>query len=325
MRRSVFKCPFVGMHLFVLVVALMVGVLQSVGVGVDTIKASIPVWALAPEAFDNHHEVRDQHGEVSLRKWTINRSDEPRLTYYASNGRALVEVSLPKYYSGQNTIPLSHEESLLAVAKVDAWLADIGEFPPLKLWAVRRADYFTGWRVGEEAMPVYLDAIKRLEMVRYERHVFRTGVSWRTKSRVMQLYDKYAESGQEVSRGVLRFEVSNKQDAITYMQQAWFPFLSCTVEAFLSPKVHQQVVSHFLTRLGIDRLQLEAVDMVDLVLRREFGRSWAQAKTYLQLIDQYQSDVWRRGYMSRASFYRYKGKLELIASQPQFLPPMLEV
>lgn len=321
MIRSTFKCRMTQIQMLILVGALLVGVLQSVGVGVDTIKASIPVWALSPDVFDNHHEVRDQNGEIKLRKWTINRPDEPRLTYYGNDGRLLVEVSLPKYATGQNTIPLSHEESMLALAKVDAWLSDVGQLPPLKTWALKRIDYFTGWPVGVDAMPFYLDAIKRLEFTKYERHVFRTGVSWRSKSRVMQLYDKYAESHQDASRGILRFEVSNKSEAINYMHSAWFPALGCTVEAFLSPACAQTIVARFLNRLGVPSLQLGAVD-VDL--RREFGRSWAQARTYLHLIQVHGSDVWRRGYMSRASFYRYRVRLALLASQPQLLP-MLEV
>lgn len=278
-------------------------------VSVDTIKASVVLDApLDVNAFDRRHETTSRG--KSYVKFTTGTKDEetiPRVTYYPNEQRLLCEVSLPKFFRGDNVKPLSASEVGEALDRLTVWLRErFGRVPDIRKWSTRRVDYAANWTVGN-LLDTYLESLGNLSLARYERRRYSSGVRWQSGSRHVTLYDKFKESGNPQAKGVLRFEVQNKASAINYMSKQWFGDCGVTIDVMTSPGVSHHVVAYFFDKLGVvDASQVEAkiVKMIEL-----FPHSWAQANTYRDLIEKQGVDAYKTGPMSSTTYYRYKRKL----------------
>jgi hypothetical protein len=285
----------------------MIKAVDNVGYGVDTIKASVALpsrLTLNADGFDviSTHETK----QGLITKWIIkppSGETSPRITFYPSGYRLLCEVSLPKFLVGDNVTGLS-SQICEAFELLNERLSELSSqpLPKIQTWSIRRIDYVTGWYVNNDMLS-YLQAIGTRELPRYEKNFFARGVRWQTKSRRINIYDKFAQD--RTGLGLLRCEIQNRWSAIAWMAKKWFG-LAPTVENFTTETMARVVLIHYLEQLRVKSLP-PVPD--DLRLQSVFASRWAQAKTYRELIDQYGRDAYKTGLMSRASYYRYKSEL----------------
>lgn len=274
--------------------------MQAACVGVDTIRASIEVPAPLDELrFSRKHEINTGRGQI-LKLTNADRENMPRLTYYPNDKRLICEISLPKLSQGHNITPV---DPASAIIRLDEWLGERFDLPSVGDWTATRVDYFASWKV-DELMPDYLAALSTLELPRYERISRDNSVVWKAKTRHITWYDKFRESGQPESAGHLRFEVSNRKSALQYMRKEYGCAL---VSEWIGISMSHEVVAHFLTRLGVGDLVAHQSDIG--TLKQIFPRSWAQAKTYLELIEARGRNLIDDGTMSKTTFYRYRKAL----------------
>lgn len=282
--------------------------MDNIGYGIDTIKASVALprrITLLRDAFDviSNHD----YSNGSINRWVIKpdtHETSPRLTYYPDNNRLICEVSLPKYLRYENVNGVADEELCQAYQLLDEKLSALSSqaLPSIKTWSIRRVDYVTGWYVGEQLLD-YIEAIGKRELAKYEKTFFTTGVRWQTKSRRINLYDKYAQDG--TGQGLLRCEIQNYPAAIRYMEKRWF-HLPRTVENYTTEHMAKTVMLIFFNQLQINKLNTIPDDAK---LREAFGRRWAQAKVYRELIVKHGKEAYKQNLLSTASFYRYKNEL----------------
>lgn len=272
--------------------------------GVDTMRISVGMLeAISESKFSRLHETLTGRGLI--RKLTNkNGLHEPRCAYYPDDLHFIVEVSLPKFFRGSNVTNLTPAETEEALDKLDDWLGDsFGHMPAsVRHWRVKRVDFATSWQVGD-MMAFYLNALASLSLPRYERRIYPRSVAWQNKSRKVQFYDKFAESNDEQAKGLLRFEVASHKDAVAYMAHAWFG-VAPTLSSLLS---HSDfVVASFLARLGVD--SIAQTDATIPALKETFGSRWAQAQSYLHLLND-GIDGYKAGLVPRSTWYRYKRQL----------------
>ncbi len=315
---------YIRLTLVLTVVIMGVQGIVNSAASVDTIKASTPVEIALPEIlFDRVHTTTiDNQREKVLVKWTTrDEENEPRATYYPSDQRLLVEVSLPKLLTGTNHHQLTQTQLDQALTLLDQWLAEKfkGCITSVRTMYVQRVDFVTHWDVGDD-LPLYLDELEKLSLPSHRTEIFETGVRFKSGSRHITFYDKYAESGNPESSGYLRYEISTRRAGIRYMCQSW---LKCgrTITDLVQVKHAHTMLNRFANNLHLDTATNVPLD--DEILREHFGRRWASAKTYAEVIRNHGANSWKRQMIGKSTYYRYKAEFAAIPESQEYLLPLL--
>lgn len=305
--------------LFTVVVVMALQGLVNVGTSVDTIKASVFQEVRLPASmFDGTTDMTRKDTQIT--KYTVEGGvGEPRVTYFPFDDRLLVEVSLPKFLCGSNIQQLSQEQLACSIDKLNQWLWErfSGKTSDVRHWQVRRIDYATHWEVGND-MALYLDAIEKTSLAKYRQRIYETGVDFKNNSRKIALYDKEAQSRERQAWGLLRYEIQNERDACKYMASDWF-HCAQTVEQMATTKNARYVLDRFAKALHLETSTQVIIEDEDL--RLHFGRRWAQAKTYQQIIKE--QGYKGKNLIPRSTYYRYKRELEKMPQVREYLAPLL--
>jgi len=296
---------------------------------VDTVAAVVEVPNLAVDGFTGGVVSENwTTGERSARLFRNPAPGEPyapRVTYWTGSQVLKVEFSVQKMSVGSDT-PGATGAALDAVDRFLAGAFGAG-LPGVRTWRVQRVDYCVDIQVGE-ALPAYMAVLERLQIASWSRHPFAgQGVVWKSRStrgRWVKFYDKSKESGN--GSGVLRFEVSNYRDAVRYMAEHWF---GCerSVAELVKPGRAVFVLCYFWDKLGLGRGDYGHEQAELWRLRAVFGaRGVAAARYVLCVHREFGPEAWRRGLVSRSSYYRWLARLKrqgfLASAGPCALPAL---
>jgi len=305
----------------------------------DTVRLSKDIGFVRPEALAQRGGWRWQSskslssGEVTDKFYLNASSDEgqtlPRLTWFASSGYLVCEVSLPKLLFGQN-VSLVYEAQLAeAFEMLSQFVRDkTGVAGNVASWNVSRVDYCYAWQVGD-LLPSYLEAVSRLSLSRHNRRcVNGDSVAWLCKSNRIQFYSKFEECKLPIAEGVLRFEVRCNN---TRYVAAKVLKTERTAEALLTNTNAQRVLSYWLKRLGMhEERPILSREGLMMEMLAQFGVSgFERHYGFLALHDLGGTRLAARRAYSRSTHYRRRkrladaGFLTWHTNQGRVLPPLV--
>lgn len=210
-------------------------------------------------------------GEVVHR--LVSNVDGLLLTLHGG-GRALqAERSLPKLLNGQNISEIRGPEVGVAVAMLDAEIADalgVWSLPSFGTWLPVRADYPRSVDLGSEAMVLRtLEKYSGLEMPYKGLPVIGQShsVTWSKGDIRLKVYGKYQESRRDArALGLLRTEPGVfRARAFRLLLGRTDPKDPPTVLDVLTPRVHELVHEKFEARLRGDAMTAKEIGDLDLL------------------------------------------------------------
>lgn len=236
---------------------------------------------------------------------------QPRLTWSRTAGGDWlnVEVSLPKYLFGRNTVWLNQKEIFYALDKLSLFVCENAKIDfNAKTALVGRLHYFKDFYVGSQNVALYLNATSKLIIPRYDRRIDAHGINFFNKSKQIVLYNKQNEvlartsekeaNEQELSEshGVIRLEVRN-QISDSCKQVAKKNDLSGrTADDLLNGAIAFQELSDALSLLGIDSQVIDCNKRIDRL--REFHGDTAvfrRTVCFITLLERFGENFWRDG------------------------------
>jgi hypothetical protein len=247
-------------------------------------------------------------------------SNLPRLTWTRreDTGWLSAEVSLPKFYFGNNVRSLSDSE-------IESVLSDFGSYVEAKAGVnfevesslVSRADFANNFELENETqVKSYLRAFGQISHSRYSRrNENNSTVTFFNKSRQTCIYSKFdeclaKEEGSDLikqSNGLLRFEnrFINSQSCRRLAEKLG-------VERFagnlLSNGVAKETLRAEMTRLGVDKTVVTSEARSEKLIKH-FG---TKASNYLGFLTMYEhsgKDFYQTGGISRATYFRMLSEL----------------
>jgi hypothetical protein len=249
---------------------------------------------------------------------TIGQADKivPRLTYYpsglASRGNLIFEVSLPKFYAGNNGDLLSDEDIKLAMARaVEFCQQYAGAYlPDWEEWSVSRLDGCYAWQVGKDIQN-YISAVGALPVPTYKRMPYvdgdnRTeGNTWINGSRKINLYDKGLESKLPKFSGNLRLEIQNKSPQSLKSMAERHETIDRTAGSLISGAKGRAEVAGWLDRIGMPATLRAELDIFDEIVSSEKSTQAAAARVFfLQAYKKYGSGLRMKSWYSKETYNR---------------------
>jgi len=261
--------------------------------------------------------------EPEVRLWHNPAGDAvyaPRVTFWpdvSGGGWFAVEFSVPKMIApsigGRASFlagNITQEQVDDALQRVNAFLRSTFGLDHVETWKTQRVDYAHNWTLGA-LLPVYMSVLQKARISGWSRHPFEAseGVVWKSKStkgRWVKFYNKTKEldgTGEEIPDGVLRFEVSNYKDAVTYMCSAWFGGDTVLETTRFGRALY--VLARQWQRLGLGESDSFGRDELLLFRLAElYGtRSVASAFYVLELHERYGVEAVDLGLVTRSTWY----------------------
>jgi hypothetical protein len=151
---------------------------------------------------------------------------------------ALLELSLPKFYLGNNVellYPSQVEEALRILQ--NKLQEHFGDFPPYMKWSIERLDLCYGWKYDSQAFVINaLSILKTFDYPRKSKYLYKESVMWKGPYYSLKFYLKqpefikhdyhrlkraniheFADRILALSDGVLRFEITIRKEQIKYI------------------------------------------------------------------------------------------------------------
>lgn len=231
-------------------------------------------------------------------------------------GLLKAEFSIPKLAVGTSLRNITMSEAQAALSKASLYVqTHIDEDAPnIEDWTAQRLDFAWNWDVSPN-LRAYMAVLHQLRIGSMSRHPFdaNEGVVWKQKNRWVKFYNKSLEMGLKDGREILRFEVSNYKDAVTYMADEWFAVSGRTVGELLQPDVALYCMAYIWEKLGLgEGNQYGVEEMLDQRLRQAFGRGVAGASYALRMIRQYGNTSYSTSIalMTQNNYYTWVRKLK---------------
>jgi hypothetical protein len=172
------------------------------------------------------------------------------------------EFSIPKQLFGNNVVLLYPAQLEQALYGIWQSLVDhFGDFPPYMTWHLQRLDLCYSWKLPSQAVAqAVLSIVKTFDYPRKSKYIYSESVMWRGKTLSIKFYLKYLEykkhhpvlgidqSILELSKGVLRFEITLRKQALVYI----FGKKTILYDDLLSQKLLEKVLSGYLDRLTMN-------------------------------------------------------------------------
>lgn len=184
-------------------------------------------------------------------------------------GHLKVETSLPKALNGENVSMLSPGDVAKALDVVSNRISDrVGEIAHFGEWDLRgRLDFTFNWQaVG--LVSEYLHAFKSLQLSRHHTDSVDVDATiyWRNAQRVMRLYDKFKETGLEIARDILRFEIQENHAKGELKRIAGAS--STKLVDVLNWDNARMIIQHYLDSLGADLVVTDQEKLFNLLLKK---------------------------------------------------------
>jgi hypothetical protein len=250
-------------------------------------------------------------------------SNLPRLTWThqeRTGGSWLSsEVSLPKFYFGNNVEMLNPEQLKTSLSDVQDYVETTTELlfdvPSAKLG---RVDYGYNIRLKDEyEVKAYLRSFNRLFLAKYKRvSIDDETITMKSKSREVCIYSKFQEtykqkdlSGEilERSSGILRFEPRFKNVAAC-SRLAKSLGLENNVQSLLTPATAKFQIEAEIKRLGIGKTIKTEKNMIDLLIEN-FGVKASDYYGFLKAREILGDSFYTSGAISRATYFRRVSEL----------------
>lgn len=265
---------------------------------IDTVKFKIP---LSEEQFNlilkKSHEIvktNNQNNIVEFRivnnEIEIGSYDNKITIRIFDTQHAKVELSLPKFYFGNNVELLYPSQVEMVLQRLQDCLQDqYGDFPPYMNWSLERLDLCYAWRYQDQQTAVRaLSVLKTFDYPRKSKYLYQDSVMWRGRHFSLKLYLKQpefikhdyhelnktgrielAERILALSEGVLRFEITMRKEQL---KDIWGK-KTLTYKEILDKNKLEFILSDYLNKLLIN-LDKSVMDDQQVPLRlRAFGFS----------------------------------------------------
>jgi hypothetical protein len=250
-------------------------------------------------------------------------SNLPRLTWThqeRTGGSWLSsEVSLPKFYFGNNVEMLNPEQLKTSLSDVQDYVETTTELlfdvPSAKLG---RVDYGYNIRLKDEhEVKAYLRSFNGLTLAKYSRvSIDDETVTLKSKSREVCIYSKFQETYKqkdladeilERASGILRFEPRFKTKAACN-RLAKSLGLENNVQSLLTPATAKFQIEAEIKRLGIGKTITTEKNMIDLLIEN-FGVKASDYYGFLKAREILGDSFWISGAISRATYFRRVSEL----------------
>jgi hypothetical protein len=230
------------------------------------------------------------------------------------------EVSLPKFYFGDNVQMLNPEQLQTALSDVQEFVEAAAELPfDVPSATVGRVDFGYNIRLEDEnAVKAYLRAANRASLPRYKRvSIDDSTVTMKSPSREICIYSKFDETSRqkdvsaallEMSVGIVRIEPRiKKRDACTRLAASYG--FENNVQSLLTPVIAKGQIEAAIQRLGIDKPIRTAKSMLDLLVKN-FGNQAFKYYAFLKTREELGDGFWTSGVISRATYFRMVSELK---------------
>jgi hypothetical protein len=263
-------------------------------------------------------QTRKNGDTISYARNPPKGSNLPRLTWThqeRTGGSWLSsEVSLPKFYFGNNVEMLNPEQLKTSLLDMQEFVETATELPfdvpPAKLG---RVDFGYNIRLKDEhEVKAYLRSFNRLFLANYKRvSIDDSTVTMKSPSREICIYSKFDETYKqkdltnevlERASGILRFEPRFKNVAAC-SRLAKSLGLENNVQSLLTPATAKFQIQAEIQRLGIGRTITNDKNMLDL-LRENFGIKASDYYGFLKAREIYGDNFWTSGTISRRTYFR---------------------
>jgi hypothetical protein len=230
------------------------------------------------------------------------------------------EVSAPKMMLGSNVQELSDADAFL-----DACTDHVSRVVGLDFDAhtalVRRIDFCQNFQVGEANVKAYIDAAGQATPPRLSLAKYPTGVSFRSGSRQLVVYGKYAEVEKlnrrgKASDGDLRAAAGLLRVEPRYMTSGACTYLAERLglpnrqaQFLLQRDVFENVMTDAIKSLNLDSPVVSSDDRLDALLHAFGKRRATDMAGFLEYRDEHGEEFWKRLGISYETFRRKRKML----------------
>ncbi len=224
------------------------------------------------------------------------------------------EVSLPKFYFGNNVEMLNPEQLKTSLSDMQEFVETATELPfDVPSAKLGRVDFGYNIRLKDEhEVKAYLRSFNRLFLANYKRvSIDDSTVTMKSPSREICIYSKFDETYKQKdlsgdilqqATGILRFEPRFKNVAAC-TRLATSLSLENNVQSLLTPATAKKQIQAEIQRLGIGRTITNDKNMLDL-LRENFGIKASDYYGFLKAREIYGDNFWTSGTISRRTYFR---------------------
>jgi II/X family phage/plasmid replication protein len=229
------------------------------------------------------------------------------------------EVSLPKFYFGNNVQMLNPEQLQTSLSDMQQFVETATELsfdvPSAKLG---RVDFGYNIRLeNENAVKAYLRSFNRLFLAKYKRvSIDDETVTMKSKSREVCIYSKFQETFKQKdvssellqqATGILRFEPRFKNVAACGRLAKSLGFEN-NVQSLLTPATAKLQIEAEIKRLGIGKTIKTEKNMIDLLIEN-FGAKASEYYGFLKAREILGDSFYTSGAISRATYFRRVSEL----------------
>jgi hypothetical protein len=224
------------------------------------------------------------------------------------------EVSLPKFYFGNNVQMLSPEQLKTALLDVQTYVENITELPfDVPSAKLSRVDYGYNFQMNDErVVKAYLRSFNGLRLAGYKRvAIDEETVTMKSQSRETCIYSKWRETFKqkdapsellERASGILRFEPRFKTKAACGRLAARLG-LENNAQSLLTPETAKGQIQAEIQRLGIGKTITSEKFMIELLIEK-FGKRASDYYGFLKVRELLGDNFWTDGIISRATYFR---------------------
>ncbi len=244
----------------------------------------------------------------------------PRLTWSRRDAVEWLtaEVSLPKFYCGDNVRSLNQSEIGAALGSFQAFVEAKAQTDfDAETALVGRVDYCNNFQLENESdVKAYLKAFQRITRARYSRRIENDStVTFFNKSRVTTFYSKYEEALAKEdmasiikrSNGVLRLETRlMKGQAVA--RHAGKLGVERLGKSLLTADIASKTLNGELQKLGADKVVVTASTRAEKLVQK-FGTKATDYLGFLVMLDQFGMDFYKYRGISKATYFRRLAEL----------------
>jgi hypothetical protein len=224
------------------------------------------------------------------------------------------EVSLPKFYFGNNVQMLNPEQLKISLADMQLFVENATELPfDVPSAKLSRVDYGYNFQMNDErVVKAYLRSFNGLFLSGYKRvSIDEETVTMKSKSRETCIYSKWRETFKQKdapsellqqATGILRFEPRFKTKAACGRLASRLG-LENNVRSLLTPETAKGQIQADIQRLGIDKPIASEKFMIELLIEK-FGKRASDYYGFLKVRELLGDNFWTDGTISRATYFR---------------------
>ncbi len=229
------------------------------------------------------------------------------------------EVSLPKFYFGNNVEMLNPEQLKTSLSDMQEFVETATELPfDVPSAKLGRVDYGYNFQMNDErVVKAYLRSFNGLYLAGYKRvSIDDETVTMKSKSRETCIYSKWRETFKQKgasiellqqATGILRFEPRFKNVAAC-SRLAKSLGLENNVQSLLTPATAKLQIQAEIKRLGIGKTIKTERNMIEL-LTEKFGNRALDYYGFLKAREVLGDNFWTSGIVSRSAYFRKTSEL----------------